>query len=249
MLGKYQIIHLQTVDSTNVYAASLIKSEKVEEGTIVWAQEQTSGKGQGDNLWESEPDKNLTFSWILFPFFLPPSHQFLLNKAISLGVYDFINNFILEGTVSIKWPNDIYLENNKLGGILISNTICGEVFESAIVGIGLNINQMRFGKEIQNPVSLKQLLGYEVSLQSGLETLINNLDYRYQQLRSGAHEILRNDYRKHLSGYQQWRKFMVGNQTFEGKIDGVDEYGRLVVISRKNESRIFNHGEIEFLFT
>ena len=247
-MKNYNIIRLQTVDSTNTYAASLLKTEKVEEGTIVWAIEQTSGIGQGKNIWESQPEKNLTFSWILFPFFLSPIHQFLLNKAISLGVYDFFNNFNLNGTVSIKWPNDIYLEYNKLGGILINNTICGKVFESAIVGIGLNINQMHFSKDVPNPVSIKQVLGYEVSLRSGLENLVNNLDHRYQQLRAGAHETLENDYRKHLLGYQQWCKFIVENQTFDGKIDGVDEYGRIVLISRKNESRIFNHGEIEFLF-
>jgi len=248
MIGKLHIIDLKTVDSTNTYAASLLKTKKIEEGTIVLAKEQTSGKGQGDNRWESEPEKNLTFSWILFPCFLPPAQQFFLNKTISLGVCDFIRKFSLKGTVSIKWPNDIYLEYNKLGGILINNTICGEVFESAVVGIGLNINQMHFGKEVPNPISLRQVLGYEVSLRAGLETLVNNLERRYQQLRAGAHEILENDYRKHLLGYQQWRKFNIQNQTFEGKIDKVDEFGRLVVISRNNESRIFNHGEIEFLF-
>jgi BirA family transcriptional regulator, biotin operon repressor / biotin---[acetyl-CoA-carboxylase] ligase len=248
MLTKYKIIELQSVDSTNSYAASLIKSEKVEEGTVVWARAQTSGKGQGNNKWESEPEKNLTFSWILFPGFLSPVHQFLLNKAISLGVCDFVNNFPVKGLISIKWPNDIYLDHNKLGGILINNNICGNMFESAIVGIGLNINQMCFSKEVPNPVSLKQVLGSKVSLRQALENLVNNLDHRYHQLCSGALEILENDYMMHLWGYQQWRKFRAENKVFEGKIDGVDEYGRLIVKSRENESMIFNHGEIEFLF-
>jgi BirA family transcriptional regulator, biotin operon repressor / biotin---[acetyl-CoA-carboxylase] ligase len=242
------IIVLQKVDSTNTYAADLLKSEKVEEGTVVWAKEQTSGRGQGENRWESEPEKNLTFSWILFPRFLPPDNQFLLTKTIALGVYDFILKFNLKGTATIKWPNDIYVEYNKLGGILINNTISGDTYESAIIGIGLNINQMNFVKEVPNPVSLKQVLGYEISLRSGLESLVNNLEKRYEQLRSGDCEALENDYRKHLLGYQQWRKFLVQNQLFEGKIDGVDESGRLVIISRSNESRVFQHGEIEFLF-
>lgn len=248
MFSKYKVITLQTVDSTNSFAASLIKSEKVEDGTIVWAKEQTSGMGQGDNKWESEPEKNLTFTWIVYPSFLPPFNQFLLNKTISLGVIDFIKDFNLKYSVSIKWPNDIYLECNKLGGILINNTICGEVFESAIVGIGLNINQMQFSGKIPNPVSLMQVLGYEVSLQASLENLVNKLDHRYTQLRLGAYESLENDYLRHLLGYQQWQRFIVEKQTFEGKITGVDEYGRLVLVSRENESRIFNHGEIEFLF-
>lgn len=247
MAGKYNIIRLKTVDSTNTYAASLLASAKVEEGTIVWSKEQTSGKGQGENRWLSEPGKNLTFSWILFPRFLPPEHQFLLNKTISLGVCDYIKTLNLQIFPLIKWPNDIYLEHKKVGGILINNTISGDRFEWSIVGIGLNINQMYFEREVPNPVSLRQVLGNEVALRSGLETLVNNLDERYNQLRLGAYETLGNDYRNHLLGYQQWRKFTMQNHVFEGKISGVNENGSLEVITRENQLRVFNHGDIEFL--
>jgi BirA family transcriptional regulator, biotin operon repressor / biotin---[acetyl-CoA-carboxylase] ligase len=248
MTGKLNIIDLQQVDSTNTYAASLLQKEKVEEGTVIWAKEQTAGRGSGSNRWESEAEKNLTFSIVLFPTFLSPDEQFLLNMTIALGLVDFLIGFALKGNISIKWPNDIYLEYNKLGGILIDTTIDGEVFSSAIVGIGLNINQIHFINEIPNPVSLKQILGYEVSLRTGLESLVNNLLNRYGQLRDGALQTLESDYRKHLLGYQQWRKFLLQNQLFEGKIDGVDKYGGLKIISRNGEHRVFNHGEIEFLF-
>jgi BirA family transcriptional regulator, biotin operon repressor / biotin---[acetyl-CoA-carboxylase] ligase len=247
MIGKYKLIKLQKVDSTNLYAENLLKAGTLEEGTIIWAKEQTAGRGQGTNRWESEPKKNLTFTWVLFPQFLEPGKQFLLNQTISLGVFDFIRNFNLKGVLAIKWPNDIYLEYNKMGGILINNIISGNIFTTSIIGIGLNINQMRFVKEVPNPVSLKQVLGYEVSLQAGLEKLVNNLDKRYNELRSGAYETLETDYRRHLLGYQQWRKFKVGNRMFEGKIEGVDEHGHLVVISRESEVAHFMHGEIEYI--
>jgi BirA family transcriptional regulator, biotin operon repressor / biotin---[acetyl-CoA-carboxylase] ligase len=248
MTGKLNIIDLQQVDSTNSYAATLLQKDKVEEGTIIWAKEQTAGRGSGTNKWESEAEKNLTFSMILFPEFLAPDNQFLLNKIIALGVVDFLQGFNLKGNISIKWPNDIYLEYNKLGGILIDTTIKGDAITSAIVGIGLNINQIHFINEIPNPVSLKQILGFEISLRTGLESLVNNLLHRYRQLRDGELQTLESEYMKHLLGYQQWRKFMVQNQLFEGKIDGVDKYGGLKMISRNGEHRVFNHGEIEFLF-
>lgn len=248
MTGKFNIIDLQKIDSTNTYAAELLVKEKVDEGTVIWAKEQTSGRGRGENRWHSEAEKNLTFSWIVFPRFLPPDKLFMLNKTVSLGVFDFVTGFNLKGMVTIKWPNDIYLEYNKMGGLLIDNTIEGNVYAAAVVGIGLNINQIHFVEEVPNPISLKQILGYEISLRTGLENLVNNLDRRYEQLRSGAYEILDSEYKKHLLGYQQWRKFITQNQVYEGKIDGVDEAGRLRVISRSNETRYFDHGEIEFLF-
>ena len=242
------IIKLQKVDSTNTYAAELLKTRKVEEGTIIWAKEQTAGRGQGNNRWESEPEKNFTFSWIIYPEFLPPENQFQLNKVIALGVLDFVRGFSLKGILSIKWPNDIYLEYNKLGGVLINNIIAGGTIDSSIVGIGLNINQMDFVRDLPNPVSLRQVLGYELSLQTELEHLVHFLENRYHQLRSGELGKLENEYRSQLLGYQQWRKFLVKGLPFEGKIKGVDEFGRLMVISRKNENLLFDHGEIEFLF-
>ena len=248
MTDKPHFIKLKKVESTNSYAASLLKSEQVKEATVVWSQEQTSGKGQGDNRWESEPGKNLTFSWILFPHFLPPDRQFLLNKMISLGVSDFLIKLQIPLPVSIKWPNDIYLENKKVGGILINNTICGDRLATAVVGIGLNVNQMHFSNDTPNAVSVRQVTGNKTDLKSGLRELVNNLNLRYAQLRSGAYESLETDYLDRLLGYQQWRTFRAKNHEFEGKVQGVDEYGRLIVLTRKNESALFDHGKIEFLF-
>ena len=94
-INRNRIIEIDRVDSTNSYAERLLKERKIPEGTIIWAQEQTAGKGQGNNVWLSESSKNLTISMILYPRFLPVDQQFILNKAVSLGVIDFVIHLLL----------------------------------------------------------------------------------------------------------------------------------------------------------
>src|SRR5687768_10725094 len=125
-------IELASVDSTNNFAKDLLRSEKPLEGTLIFAHEQSQGRGQKGNSWISEKDKNLTLSIILYPHFLEAEKQFFLNMAISLAVKDFCESF-LDKEIKIKWPNDIYHHNQKLGGILIENTISGNKIASSIV--------------------------------------------------------------------------------------------------------------------
>jgi BirA family biotin operon repressor/biotin-[acetyl-CoA-carboxylase] ligase len=131
IINQNRIIELDSIDSTNSFAERLIKEKEVQEGIIIWAHEQTAGKGQGENVWLSEPGKNLTLSMILYPRFLPVDRQFLLNKAISLGVIDFVHTLLPPESVKIKWPNDICQNYSKLGGILISNIITGNYFSTS----------------------------------------------------------------------------------------------------------------------
>jgi len=116
MIGS--IVHrIHETDSTNNYAANQLLTKRLPEGVVFIADSQIVGRGQASSSWESEPNKNLTFSILLYPDFLAISRQFELSKAISLGVADFLNDQTQR--VSIKWPNDIYLENRKVAGILI----------------------------------------------------------------------------------------------------------------------------------
>ncbi|HTX88402.1 MAG TPA: biotin--[acetyl-CoA-carboxylase] ligase, partial [Bacteroidales bacterium] len=121
-----QIIKLKTLTSTNDYAEQLLAKGEVEEGTVIWAEEQTAGKGQGANTWESEPGKNLTFSLILHPHFIHPSLQFMISKAVSLGVLEYAKTVLPGISCGLKWPNDICAGEKKLGGILIRHMISGE---------------------------------------------------------------------------------------------------------------------------
>jgi BirA family biotin operon repressor/biotin-[acetyl-CoA-carboxylase] ligase len=249
MMNKlHPLIELQTVDSTNLYAEQLLKMQKVQEGTIIFVHEQTSGKGQGENKWESEPGKNAMFSLVLFPAFLPPGQQFLLNEAIALGVLDFLARFPVEQKFSIKWPNDIYAGNRKIGGILIQNTVCGTVYESCIAGIGININQEAFNPGLPHPVSLKQLTGMDYPVKDAVVFIVGCIDERYQQLEKGLYELLDREYRGQLLGINEWRDYVVDQNLIKGRIRGVDESGMLMMEMENDSTRYFNHGEVEFIF-
>ncbi len=137
ILGSY-LLFFDNLSSTNTHLAELLKKKDLPEGTIVHAGYQSHGKGYYGNQWESEKDKNLLISVLLFPKFLNPKDQFYISMSISLGICDFLLRFITD--CSIKWPNDIYVNNDKIAGILIENSVMADQIESTIVGIGLNIN-------------------------------------------------------------------------------------------------------------
>jgi BirA family biotin operon repressor/biotin-[acetyl-CoA-carboxylase] ligase len=247
---KFQnrIIELTSTDSTNSFAERLLKEKEVREGTIIWAHEQTAGKGQGENVWLSEPGKNLTVTMILYPRFLPVDRQFLLNKAISLGVIDFVHTLLPPESVKIKWPNDICHHYSKLGGILISNIITGNRFNTSVIGIGININQTRFEPSLPNPVSVKQAILKDTDTDQALNVLIEMLDNRYDQLKNGGEHLLDLEYKNNLLGVNEERSFKRDKEIFTGIIRDVDYYGRLIIENPAKERIAFSHGEIEFLF-
>ena len=143
-IGKFSF-HLSSIDSTNKFAHNLISKTNPIEGTAIRADEQTAGRGQFGSKWQANPRENITISIILCPKFLLVKQQFLLNAAMALGVYDFINEIIgYSSELTIKWPNDIYVGNQKIAGILIENSIQQDVINNSIIGIGLNINQKTF---------------------------------------------------------------------------------------------------------
>jgi len=149
------IVRLQETESTNNYANTQIRENVVLEGTVFLAYEQTAGRGQLSNFWESEAGKNLTFSLVLYPDFLEIRRQFMLSKVVTLGIYTALHKYVDQ--LKIKWPNDIYAGNRKLGGILIENSIMYGLLKSSVVGIGLNVNQSVFHSTAPNPVSLQIL--------------------------------------------------------------------------------------------
>ncbi len=141
---------------------------------------------------ESEKDKNLLISIILNPSAIVPAEQFIISMTISLGVCDFLMKHV--GEVKIKWPNDIYVRDDKIAGILIENSIAGDKIEHTIAGIGLNINQRVFPSYVPHPVSLSILTGTDHNLEECRKTLLAVLDDRYSQMLSGSEDKIRNDY-------------------------------------------------------
>jgi BirA family biotin operon repressor/biotin-[acetyl-CoA-carboxylase] ligase len=119
----------------------------------------------------------------------------VLSKAISLAVYDFLSQFV--SGVSVKLPNDVYVGNQKITGILIENFIEGAYLTKSIVGIGVNINQERFMSNAPNPVSLRQLTGNSYQLDDCLENLCACIARRYRMITENANQ-LHSDYLQHL---------------------------------------------------
>jgi BirA family biotin operon repressor/biotin-[acetyl-CoA-carboxylase] ligase len=243
-VGK-NIIELEAVDSTNTYAKELLAKEKPVEGTVVFAHEQHSGRGQMGNTWKTEAGKNLTVSFILYPDFLDADKQFYLNMAISLAVKDFCES-VLPDEIKIKWPNDIYWHDKKLGGILIENSISGNRISSSVIGIGINVNQEEFDEALPNPVSLLQISNFEFKLANLIEGLSVFIEKYYLQLRQLHFNFLDKGYTVALYRYQQTHEFKKGQQVLRGEINGVAKDGKLIFHSGGKEMR-FAFKEIEFV--
>ncbi|MBE9492455.1 MAG: biotin--[acetyl-CoA-carboxylase] ligase [Bacteroidetes bacterium] len=241
------IIKLDNVDSTNYYALKLLEEQNVEDGTVITANYQTLGKGHGKNLWFSDPGTNLLLSIILFPNFLKAETQFLLNKTISLGILDFVSPLVKDRNCTIKWPNDIYINDRKTAGILIQNSIHGYVFQNTIIGIGINMNQEKFPDDIPNPTSIKIESGSFYDLEACRKKLLKSIRLRYHQLKSGIEEMIHRDYLHSLYWYNEYHNFKIQNRKFKARITGVNEFGKLILEDEKKEITECDFKEVEYL--
>lgn len=214
-----------------------------QEGIVIVTDNQTSGKGQRGNVWHSEPGLNLTFSIILKPNTLQIKHQFNLNMMASLAVSDMLKELLPTEEVKVKWPNDVYVNEKKISGILIENTLKPPFLEYAVVGIGLNVNQERFGSD--KATSMKRISRQDHSLPELFELLIFSLEKRYMQLKSREYPLLKTDYMTHLIGFRHSRRFR-SEYEFEGVIEDVSEEGKLL-INIKGQRKAFDLKEITFL--
>ena len=241
------LIKLPAVDSTNNFLKSLVSnSEPLPEGTVIMADDQYAGRGQQNNEWKAEPKKNLTFSVLLKPTFLPINQQFLLNMTVSIAINKALTQFLGEG-LCIKWPNDIYFRNKKMGGILIENTIVGNDIKTAIIGIGINVNQHYFGAELTGKAtSMYQILQKDVNLMVLLAEICSALESYYLQLRSGKYIYLKQNYVDKLYLLNKSAYYQKGGEVFEGIIRGVSDTG-LLKVETEHTLKEFNFKEIVFL--
>jgi BirA family transcriptional regulator, biotin operon repressor / biotin---[acetyl-CoA-carboxylase] ligase len=242
-----QVIHLSETGSTNKYSMQLLKGGRPPEGTIVITDSQTQGRGMDTNTWESEPRKNLTFSIVLYPGFLPVEKQFSLNQAISLGLTDFVSKMVPAEKVTIKWPNDIYINDKKVCGTLIQNSVLGQKFDYVIAGIGLNINQVHFKSLAPNPVSMKNITGLEYNLDTLLNELCRILDNHYRQLKSGDSETIQKQYLSNLYRFNEWQQYSILGTECKARITGIGEYGQLLLQDSKENRYTCDLKEVVYL--
>jgi BirA family biotin operon repressor/biotin-[acetyl-CoA-carboxylase] ligase len=243
-------IYVKSLASTNSYASELLRQMSVSEGSLIYTFEQEKGRGQRGNSWESEPNKNVTLSLILHPSFLQPSEQFLLTKITSLAVADLMAE-ILDSTpalnrIHIKWPNDIYVNDKKIAGILIENYLRENAIQTSIIGLGINVNQDVF-HTAPNAVSVFALTRKITDLQHCMERFCAYFEARYLQLKAGKLQKLDEDYLRYLYRLNEWNTYTTkAHQTFEGNIKGVSALGRLQVEVISGEVKEFDLKEIGF---
>lgn len=245
ILTNKKIISLKEVESTNNYANQLVMSKAAEHGTVVLAQHQIKGRGQQGNSWESEPGMNMLASFILFPTKLPVIKQFHISKAASLALIDFL---VTEtDSVSIKWPNDIYIGNKKIAGILIENSVMGSFISTSIIGIGLNLNQEKFISGAPNPVSLKQITGKNYDIETIAVRITEHINKWYKLLEISCYGDIDSAYLNHLFRKNEWTVFAKNDNRFEARINGIGDFGQLILEDRNGNLTEYMFKEVEFV--
>ncbi len=227
---------LDRVDSTNSTAFDVIRESSPAEGYVIRAIEQVAGRGQRGTSWASEPGANLTFSIILRPHFLPVPNQFQLTKAVALGIAGFISHYLDDHkNVSIKWPNDIYVKNYKIGGVLIENVLERSTLKFSVIGIGINVNQTVFDPSLPNPISLKTLTNKDFNLDDCLYLLCSFIEKYYLVLRSSNYEQIDEAYLNLLYRRGTEGNFRLNGEAIRGTITGVNPLGHLVLEKKTNK--------------
>lgn len=241
---KQKIIRLQEVDSTNAFLRTYTPEEG-EEMTVVSTEYQTAGKGQGKNTWESNPGENLLFSILTHPVDVAAKRQFILSQAIALAIRDALRIYI--GDIEVKWPNDIYWHNHKLGGILIECSLKGALVKDCVMGIGIDVNQETFENLTKNPISIYQITGRHIDRDNLLESIIEELQHYLQLIEEKRYDEIAADYMNTLyrrTGYHTYRD---ENGEFMARFVTIEPSGRLVLKDEDGYIRTYSFKEVKFM--
>lgn len=241
------IERIPEVSSTNDYLAKLCKQGKAEEFYTVIAEKQSAGKGQRGNHWESEPNKNLTFSTVLYPTAIEANKQFHLSMLIAIAIIDALTDYT-DG-FSIKWPNDIYWHDKKICGILIKNELEGKYLSQSIIGIGLNVNQTIFTSSAPNPVSLFQIIGKEIDREEIFSKIIHAILGGYKALEADFKEAttaISLLYKKFLYRRNGLHPFEDKDGKFMAQIHDVGTDGYLYLKDTENNIRKYAFKEVSY---
>lgn len=246
MKAKYAIKWIESTDSTNSEVARNI--EEYDNLSVVATIEQSAGRGQRGNVWESTPGDNLTFSMAFKPEDFPAGEQFLISQATALAVCDYLTGKGIDSMV--KWPNDIYVMDRKICGILIENKIRDGRLWCSIIGIGLNFNQTKWSPAVPNPtsVALESRLDAPADITKELPELVQALVQRLAQTRTGAQK-LKDEYLEKLYRRAQEHLFSepLTSRVFTGTITGVTDKGTLLVRDKEGSEKEYAFKEIAYI--
>ncbi len=242
----FHIIWYDELASTNEKTKTLLKETKLDEFTVIATKNQFQGKGQANNQWESEEGKNLTFSLFIKPTYFHAADQFVISKVVCLGILDVFSRY--SNGFSIKWPNDIYYNNDKIGGILIENTLIGHSIGESVIGIGLNINQTKFVSNAPNPISLANILNKQFDIGMMLNQVLQSI-LKYLEIALEAEDFKSIDlkYIEHLFRNKGYHLFKDNDKTFKACIQGISEYGQLILSTESGEIKTYAFKEVEFI--
>lgn len=243
-LNTKNFIILESVDSTNNYAMAMVRKGEAKNGDAVFAMKQTAGRGRRGKTWESQSGENIVITISAQMQWLPVQQQFQLSMAAALGCFDFFSKYIKKN-IKIKWPNDIFINDRKAGGILIENVIKGNLWQWAVIGIGLNVNQLNFAKENLKATSLKEITGDNYDVIQLSKELHDVVLKRLRRLQSEECSNLLDEYNENLFCRHQIVKLKKGNIVFETKIEGISATGEL--ITRDVIERKFAFDEVEWM--
>ena len=246
-----QLQFIETTHSTNVTLrknASLTLQDWNKDYHFygIYTLEQTQGKGLGSNRWLSQRGQNILISFL----FQPPitiQNQFYFNQYFALAIRDFLSKFI--ENPMIKWPNDIYVGNKKIAGILIEHSIQGDTLKYSIAGVGININQTLFEPEIPNPTSLSILTGITFDIPELIDQLADSLNEHYHLIMNQNYKNLEEEYLTHLFQYQITARYLIQEQEIIGTIVGLSPIGQLLIQSATGELYTCNYKVVKFLLS
>lgn len=238
----------EELPSTNTYAISFASKNKPPHGTVITAYHQVAGRGQYGSTWNSSANENIASSIILYPKNLPANRQFDLSKAIAIAVRDVVAYYLPDRTISVKWPNDIYIDDKKVCGILIQNILSGKFINTAIVGIGININQSAFSENLPNPTSIFLEKGATINVEEARQLLFNSIEFWYQLLDNNTMTPIHQYYYQYLYRRGISSSFIVTatDEQFTGVITGVDHIGQLT-IEENGKIRRFDFKEVRII--
>lgn len=244
---KPQIIHLKEVVSTNYSLRERIEERTLPEGSVLWTDFQTGGRGQIGNTWESEKGKNLTFSTILYPDIIPANRQFLIAQIASLAVKETLD--LYTDGITVKWPNDIYWQDKKICGMLIENDLAGSTIYCSLLGIGINLNQTVFTGNAPNPVSLRQITGHSYNPEEILFQFLEHFYALYLRLLQKEEEYIRQAYHTALYRVDGFYPYEDSHGRFEARIKDIEPTGHLLLELINGEVRRYAFKEVRILLS
>ena len=241
--NEFQIIHLPETESTNLSLRCMSRDGNLPNTSIVWADFQTKGRGQAGNSWESESGRNLLCSILYYPASLSAGQPFVVAELASLSAKYTLDRYVSD--ISIKWPNDIYWKDKKMGGLLIENEIAGDRIVRSIIGIGINLNQSEFKSGAPNPVSLTQITGCTCDRMDILKQLHANFRKLVGEFDAGCFELLHQNYCAALYGRDGFYPYTDSDGCFEASIHTIEPSGHLLLKRRDGTLSRYAFKEVE----